>query len=518
MSRDFEGIHNDAFDFLEKLNSGPYGRAKKILDLQNSILERAYAEASEEGGSTKLLHLITRNIRNRVESTRIGENPSFDIGKLFAYPKADDKASIAMGKVYGEMQRFENVMNMASSSPITVGDDDQYAFGADTGVKADFQYLADEEKEQKERASRRSIMRRRQKINLAKLDMSDYDLFVHEHKAEYGGAKGADEAYRKMLLKQLPPFFKDSKLSTKSLIDIGKLIKSAKGIPLVGKLMHPAGFAFAGLGMMDALLRASSASNRTVTGWSGSRMLSGSPSKQFDAMARLAGAKDEQEVLKMYGSLIGQFGSESVFASIGAALKSVPPGIARLQMAKSLGLDEKQANMLMFLTGQKPLESTKEAQETAARESRLEDMQKWGLRSGSSFTEKIRAASLMLPLEKGLEARGTSWRDIIDMANPATLPNILLRRIYNPVDAIDEGIKRQIESQDAAESYDAYESNGGPSVESNDNSSTVNMNIEKIEVIQEKAGELANGLIKAADTISGGARALLTAFGSGFMI
>lgn len=352
---------------------------------------------------------------------------------------------------------------------------------------------------------------------IKKSKMTDYERFIYENKGTLG-EKGADAKYRQMLLKQLPPFFKDSKLSTKSLIDIGKLIKSAKGIPLVGKLMHPAGLAFAGLGIMDALLKASSASNRAVTGWSGSRMLSGSPSEQFDAMARLAGAKDEQEVLKMYGSLIGQFGSESAFVSIGAALRSAPPGIARLQMAKSLGLDEKQANMLMFLAGQKPLESTKEAQETAARESKLEDMQKWGLRSGSSFTEKIRAASLMLPLEKGLEARGMSWMDILDMANPATLPNILMRRIYNPVDAIDEGIKRQMESQDAAESYDAYESNGGSSVESNDNSKTINMNIEKIEVGQGEAGELANGLVKAADTVSGNARALLTAFGSGFMI
>lgn len=345
---------------------------------------------------------------------------------------------------------------------------------------------------------------------IKKSKMTDYERFIYENKGTLG-EKGADAKYRQMFLKQLPPFFKDSKLSTKTLIDIDKLIKSAKGIPLIGKLMHPAGLAFAGLGIMDALLKASSASNRAVTGWSGSRMLSGSPSKQFDAMARLAGAKDEQEVLKMYGSLIGQFGSESAFASIGAALRSAPPGIARLQMAKSLGLDEKQANMLMFLAGQKPPESTKEAQEAAARESRLEDIQKWGLRSGSSFAEKTRAASLMLPLEKGLEARGMSWADI----SPAMF---LMRRIYNPADAIDEGIKRQMESQDAAESYDAYESNGGPSVESNDNSKTINMNIEKIEVGQGEAGELANGLIKAADSVIGNARALLTAFGSGFMI
>lgn len=517
MADDFEDIRKDAFDFLKKLNEGPFGRAKKILELQNSILERALAEASEEGGSNKLLSLITRNIKNRVDSTRIGANPNFDIGKLFAYPKMDNKASIAMSKVYGEMQRFGNVMNMASSSPITVGDDDQYAFGADTGVKANFQYLADEEMKQRERASRRSIMKRRQKVNLAKLDMSDYDLFVHEHKAEYGGARGADEAYRKMLLKQLPPFFKDSKLSTKSLIDIGKLIKSAKGMPLVGKLMHPAALAFAGLGIMDALLKSSSASNRTVTGWSGSRMLSGSPSKQFDAMARLAGAKDEQEVLKMYGSLIGQFGSESAFASIGAALRSTPPGIARLQMAKSLGLDEKQANMLMFLAGQKPLESTREAQETAARESRLEDIQKWGLRSGSSFTEKIRAASLMIPLEKGLEARGMSWMDILDMANPATLPNILMRRIYNPVDEIDKGIKRQIESQDAAESYDVYESNGGQTATNTQNIRSASVYIQNMEVASNNPEEFSKGLADIAVVAPGDNRALLASFGSGFI-
>jgi hypothetical protein len=57
--------------------------------------------------------------------------------------------------------------------------------------------------------------------------------------------------------------------------------------------MHPAALGFAALGLADAYMRSSSAANREVTGWSTSRAMTGSPSRMFDRMARLAGAEDD---------------------------------------------------------------------------------------------------------------------------------------------------------------------------------------------------------------------------------
>lgn len=354
---------------------------------------------------------------------------------------------------------------------------------------------------------------------IKKSKMTEYERFIYENKDTLG-EKGADAKFRQMLLKQLPPFFKDSKLSTKSLIDIGKLIKSAKGIPLVGKLMHPASLGFAALGMMDAYLGASSSANRSITGWSGSRMLTGSPSEQFQKAARLAGAKDEQEVLKLYSELLEKFGREEVFSGIGTSIKTAPPGVARLATAKGMGLNEKQANLLMFLAGQQPLESTKEAQETEARESRLRDIQKWGLRSGSSAVEKVRGASLWLLGEKELEARGTSWLDLLEMAMPHMWGDLISRKAFgSPVDAIDEGIKRQMESEEAAKSYDSYESNGGQTSNNTQNNiRSANIYIQNMDVTSNNPDEFSKGLVEISENAPGGNRALLASFGSGFTV
>ena len=509
MSKEFEDIHDDVFNFLEKLNNGPYGRAKKILDLQNSILERAYAEASEEGGSTKLLNLITRNIRNRVESTRVGDNPSFDIGKLFAYPKMDDKASIAMSKVYGEMQRFGNVMNMASSKPITVGDDDQYAFGADTGVKADFQYLADEEKEQRERTSRRSIARRRQKINLAKLDMSDYDLFVHEHKAEYGGTKGADEAYRKMLLKQLPPFFKDSKLSTKSLLSMQQVLKSTRGIPVVGPTLHKmisnpvaggAGLLYAGT---IAAFAASDRANKDIVAWQNAANLYGMPNKKFMMAGFRAGYKDPGSISKVYGELTARFGNADMFIqSFGKSFGNMTP-LARTLVAKQLGLDENTVALIDILSGNKHL-PVNETRAINANKNIVETTKTLNLQSGGSVWDFLQGAWDSIPGMSSGKAR--------DMHSFKSVEEGVTSDMF---EGLDETVRK---THEAAESLDESEASGDQGSVSQNNSKNVAMNVYVAKVESPDPVAFKDGLENMADGALDGNRALLASFGSGFTV
>lgn len=410
----------------------------------------------------------------------------------FAYLRGEERRQ-------AERNRFLTMMDRDIRSSLSVGDDDQYALGADTGVRDDFAYLREEERQQNIRNSRRSARSRRQRANLMRLNMDEYDLFIHDNRATYGGRAGAETAFRHKLLKELPPFLKNTNLSTKTLISIDKAIKSARGLPIIGKLMHPATLGFAALGIADAVLSSSNAANKTVTGWSTSRALSGSPSKRFDAMARLAGAKDEQEVLKMYGSLLEKFGTEDAFEMMGHALRSAPPGIQRLSVARSLGIDEKQANAIMYLAGETPLESTSEAQSTAARYSRLEDIERWGLRSGSSFTEKMRSAALWLPMEKSLEARGTSWLDILEAGNPLMWGNLLMRKVFDsPTDDIDEAMKRSMESMNAAESLDEAERQGDTTMNSNVRNSAIyitNMNVQTNDpkAFSEALDGMANG-------------------------
>lgn len=356
--------------------------------------------------------------------------------------------------------------------------------------------------------------RRDQEANVRAEMMDPHERFIYENTERFGKA-GAEQVFRQRLLKELPPFFKDSKLSTKTLIGIQKTIASAKGIPLVGKLMHPAALGFAALGLADAYMRSSSAANREVTGWSTSRSMTGSPSRLFDRMARLAGAEDEGGVLKLYGALLEKFGTEEAFTPIGQALRSTPKGIARLSMAKSLGLDDKMANLLMYMAGEEPIGTTKESQETASRLSRLRDIQTWGLRSGSSIMEKLRGASLWLFGEKELEARGTSWMDIIEGGlGPAMWPTMLMRKIFRPMDEIDNAIRRQIESEGAAESYDSYNSSGGTTTNNSVSSTNSAIYINNMNVNGDNAMEVARGIEDIADRTLGSRANILNAMDS----
>lgn len=356
--------------------------------------------------------------------------------------------------------------------------------------------------------------RRQQEANVRAEMMDPHERFIYENTERFGKA-GAEQVFRQRLLKELPPFFKDSKLSTKTLIGIQKTIASAKGIPLVGKLMHPAALGFAALGLADAYMRSSSAANREVTGWSTSRSMTGSPSRQFNRMARLAGAEDEGGVLKLYGALLEKFGTEEAFTPIGQALRSTPKGIARLSMAKSLGLDDKMANLLMYMAGEEPIGTTKESQETSSRLSRLRDIQTWGLRSGSSIMEKLRGASLWLFGEKELEARGTSWMDIIEGGmGPAGWGSMLMRKIFRPTDEIDSAIEKQIESEGAAESYDSYESSGGNTTNNSVSSTNSAIYINNMNVNGDNAMEVARGLEDIADRTLGSRANVLNAMDS----
>ena len=151
----------------------------------------------------------------------------------------------------------------------------------------------------------------------------------------------------------------------------------------------------------------------------------------------------------------------------------------------------------MYLAGEAPLESTSEAQSTAARYSRLEDIEKWGLRSGSSFTEKTRSAALWLPMEKSLEARGTSWLDILEAGNPLMWGNLIMRKAFgSPTDDIDEAMKRSMESMNAAESLDEAERQGDTTMNSNIRNSEINvtMNIQtdNPKALSEKFYEIVN--------------------------
>lgn len=365
--------------------------------------------------------------------------------------------------------------------------------------------------EERSRALRRSRVRLKQLAERTRLDMSDYDLFIHENKAKYGGREYADEAYRKMLLKSMPAFFKDSKLSTKALIDIKKLYDGAKGIPILGPMArmamaHPTVAAGAGtLGAIQYVFGQSDKANTTVTRWQNSMNLYGKPIQTFTYAAMLAGMTDIGQISKIYGELTARYGdAEGFIKNIGASMGGLSP-LERITMAKSLGFDDTTMALVDILSRNRHL-NIDESRRVQAYKAIVETQKTAGWRSGSGAAATTQSMWYSLPSMTSGAAR--------DMENFDYIKKGATERFY---ETIDEHIDK---TREAAESLDEAEKSGIQTT----NNQTVNnesraIYIAKVEVPANNPEEFVMALDRKFGGASGGDnRAVLASMGSGFLV
>ena len=368
-----------------------------------------------------------------------------------------------------------------------------------------------EDADQTARRSRLSRIKHGQQAARMRLDMSDYDLFIHENKAKYGGREYAEEAYRKMLLKNMPAFFKDSKLSTKALIDIKKLYDGAKGMPILGPMArmamaHPTVAAGAGvLGAIQYTFGQSDKANTTVVKWQNAMNLYGKPSQEFTNAAMLAGITDIGQISKIYGELTARYGdAEGFIKNIGATMGGLSP-LARITMAKSLGFDDTTMALVDILSGNRHL-NIDESRRVQAYKTIAETQKTTGWRSGSGAAAIAQSMWYSLPSMTSGAAR--------DMENFDYIRKGATERFY---ETIDEHIDK---TREAAESLDEAEKSGIQTT----NNQTVNnesraIYIAKVEVPANNPEEFVMALDRKFGGVSGGDnRAVLAAMGSGFLV
>ena len=351
--------------------------------------------------------------------------------------------------------------------------------------------------------------RRQQEANVRAEMMDPHDRFIYENTERFGKA-GAEQVFRQRLLKELPPFLKDSKLSTKTLIAISKSLYGIKNTPFVGSALarmvqNPvAGASAAAYGAMVAAFGASDRANTTTIGWENAANLYGVPSKKFKDAAFLAGLKDPGEISRLYGKLTAQFGDpEMAISALGSAMGGMSSR-ERTFMAKDLGIDETTMALIDILSGNKHL-NVGETRRTAANRAKLDVLQSLGYTSGSGVGSWLQSLSLSIPGMKGGAAR--------DME---LLPRV--RQGYNDdldilmFDAIERNTKG---AADAADSLSSSESSGGGDTTNNSVSSTNSaIYINNMNVNGDNAIEVAKGLENIASRTLGSRANILNAMDS----
>lgn len=505
-------FYKDLQDFLGKPGKTINDEMTRYLNMMSSQLPRKatssgyqYSLGADTGVSNDFAYLrreehrqaelnrfLTMVDRDIQSSSLIGDDNQYALGADtgvrddFAYLRKEERRQ-------AERNRFRTMMNRDIRSSLSVGDDDQYAFGADTGVRDDFAYLREEERQQNIRNSRWSAKSRRRRANLMRLNMDEYDLFIHDNRDAYGGRAGADAAFRQKLLKDLPPFFKDSKLSTKQLIAIQKSLTSLKSTPIIGRTLgkmveNPvAGVSAAIYGAIVSAFAASDKANATVTGWQNAVNLYGMPSKEFQNAAYLAGLKDPGEISRLYGKLTTQFGDpEAIIYALGSSIGGMSAR-ERTFIAKDLGIDETTMALIDIMSKSGHL-TPDQSRRIAANKKKVEVVRTLGFTSESGMSDFMESTLLSIPGMSGAAARDMESLEYLRKGYEDSLDVLQFENIQKNIRATGE----------AAGSLDEAERQGDTTMNSNIRNSAIyisNMNVQTNDpkAFSEALDGMANG-------------------------
>ena len=408
-----------------------------------------------------------------------------------------------------ERRRFDTMMSQDPRKQIGLPDEVQYALGADTGVRDDFSYLREEEEEHTRRNIHRNRIRRSRRAAVALERMDDYERFIHENKSRFG-RDGAEQVFRQRLLKELPPFFKDSKLSTKSLLAISKSLAGVRKTPFIGPMLgrmvqNPvAGVSAAIYGAIVAAFAASDKANATVTGWQNAVNLYGMPSKEFQNAAYLAGLKDPGEISRLYGKLTTQFGDpEAIISALGSSMGGMSAR-ERTFVAKDLGIDETTMALIDIMSKSGHL-TPDQSRRIAANKRKVEAVKTLGFTSESGIGGLMQSAFLSIPGMSGAAAR--DMESFNDGYNDA-------------LDALQfENIQKNIKATgEAAESLNESESSGGSTTNNSVSNNSHAVYINRVDVNTDNPEDFIRNMEGLAERTSGSHANILNSMDSRVMV
>lgn len=205
-----------------------------------------------------------------------------------------------------------------------------------------------------------AIFAARAQENFRRDMMDDFDRIIEDNSRRYGGNQAdADEVYRKLLLKNLPVFFNNSRISTRRLHDLTVLAKQNK---VVGKVLNHPLTSILSLGArIEGLYQKTLKAQEEREGVERSYFLSEEPSEAMKGAYFKAGI-GESEFAKLTAKQAVKYGTmenaERVLGIAGQTLMSASPE-ARKYIAQAFGLDANEARVAMLLAGGEQTEREK---------------------------------------------------------------------------------------------------------------------------------------------------------------
>jgi len=354
---------------------------------------------------------------------------------------------------------------------------------------------------------------RQRRENIRVETMDEHDRFIYENTDRFGKG-GAEQVFRQRLLKELPPFFKDSKLSTKSLLAISKSLAGVKKTPFIGPMLgrmvqNPvAAVSAAAYGAIVSAFAASDKSNATVTGWQNAVNLYGMPSKEFQNAAYLAGLKDPGEISRLYGKLTAQFGDpEAIISSLGSKMGGVSARERTLVASSIPGMDETTMAIIDIMSKNGHL-TPDQSRRVAANKSKTEVIRKLGFTSESGIGDFLQSTFLSVPGMSGAAAR--------DMESTGHV-----RKGFE--DALDilqfENIQKNIKATgEAAESLNESESSGGSTTNNSVSNNSHAVYINRVDVNTDNPEDFIRNMEGLAERTSGSHANILNSMDSRVMV
>ena len=267
---------------------------------------------------------------------------------------------------------------------------------------------------QAERASNEDIDRRNRLAAEAESrfrydTMDEFDQRMHDLTERYNGdTSKAEEVYKKTLQKELPAFFRNSKMSAK---DMNRLADAwgefAQSNPMAARLAKNP-IMYGGLAAYGALLWGmgkSDAANKSVITWGNARNIYGSGSSAFQRAAYMAGVEDPGAISRRLGKQAIRYGgsdnAESVYREFGSMMSGMTRD-EKMYFAESIGFDDTDVAIAEMLAGSmKP----SLARKVGANKAMLEAQKMAGFASGAGAGATAESLWLSIPGMASAKAR-----------------------------------------------------------------------------------------------------------------